>query len=125
MQYVHDGEDAALGLGSLSDSIPDFVPQVANAMIARLDLTLAGKALQKRTVDAMEGHPMEMALHGPGVAGGKEMDGVARGGGETGRGVELVGAVVGGVGPEIGVGAAAAGDGVVEPVEPAVVTCAV
>ena len=125
MQYVHDGEDAALGLGSLSDSIPDFVPQVANAMIARLDLTLAGKALQKRTVDAMEGHPMEMALHGPGVAGGKEMDGVARGGGETGRGVELVGAVVGSVGPEIGVGAAAAGDGVVEPVEPAVVTCAV
>lgn len=50
---VHDGKDTTLGLGSLSDSIHDFNPQVANAMIPSLDLTLTGRALQKCTVHAL------------------------------------------------------------------------
>lgn len=113
---VHDGKDTTLCFGSLSYSFPDFISQIPNAVIARLDLALSREPLQERTVHAMEGHPMKVPSHGLGVTGGKEMDGVARGCCETGCGVEFGGVVVGGVGPEVGVGTTTTGNGKVEPV---------
>lgn len=42
---VHDGKDTTLNLGSLTHSIPNFIPQVANAMIPCLDLALTREPL--------------------------------------------------------------------------------
>lgn len=66
---------------------------------------------------------MEMPLHGPWIAGRKEMDGVARGSLEAGCEIKFGWVVIGGVRPVIGVGTSAVGDGAaVEPVEPSIVT---
>ena len=90
-------------------------------MVPRLALTLPREALQKRTVHAVEGHPVKMPAHRRGVAGREQVRGRARGQGEPRDGEELGGVVGGRVGPEISVGAAAAGEGGVAPVQPAVV----
>ena len=62
--YIHDGVCPSLELSSSSDMISNFVPLIANGLIALLEIALTEEPLQERAVHAMQRHPMEMPLHG-------------------------------------------------------------
>jgi hypothetical protein len=130
-RHAHNGPHPSLRLRRLAHPTADLVAQPPRAPIPRiaipslLRINLSHKPLQKRAVYSVLRHPVEVPPYRARVAAAKHLRGSSIFVREPFNRVELRGVVGGGIGPEIGVRAPVGrrGEGLVDPVQPAVVAC--
>ena len=65
---AHNSKNASFFLCCLLDPVADLIPDLPDPLISLLQIALTGEPLQKRTINPVLGHPVEMPLDGLGVA---------------------------------------------------------